>query len=473
MASSFLSLALCTFLVLLSGRTLGQFEQQRPFHTGTTQRFRGRTECRLENLNPSEPSRRIEAEAGFTEYWDENSEPFECAGIAAARHIIQQRGLLQLSFSNAPRIVYIVQGRGMTGEIIPGCPESYQTVQYPQQEERGQRYRDEHQKIRAFRAGDTLVIPAGVSHWCFNDGEETVVMVEVLDTGNAANQLDQNARTFYLAGNVRHQQPGSYEQERAGQEKSGVTMIAGFDEAVLAAAMGVSRETVRKLQGRDDERGHIIQVREELQGIRPWGRQAEEEERREREQGRDNGLEDTICTMRLRENIGDPEKADLFSPQAGRLTKVNSQKLPILNTVRMSAERGHLVRDAILALHWNTNAHAAVYVIRGEGQFQVVGDTGRSVYDGRLRRGQLLIIPQNYAVVTQAGEQGLDWVSFKTNDNAMMSPLVGKASVYAGIPEAVLMNSYRIQREEARQLKQNRYPELTLHSPHYQSQRRD
>ncbi|KAF8370193.1 hypothetical protein HHK36_031770 [Tetracentron sinense] len=73
--------------------------------------FRGQSECRIESLSALEPSRRIESEAGVTEFWDENNEQLDCAGVAAIRYVIQPRGLLLPSFHNAPRLSYIVQGR--------------------------------------------------------------------------------------------------------------------------------------------------------------------------------------------------------------------------------------------------------------------------------------------------------------------------------------------------------------------------
>ncbi|KAI3859144.1 hypothetical protein MKW92_026405, partial [Papaver armeniacum] len=81
-----------------------------------------------------------------------------------------------------------------------------------------------------------------------------------------------------------------------------------------------------------------------------------------------------------------------------------------------------------------------------------------------VREGQILTVPQNFAVVKQAGSQGLEWVAFKTNDNAMISPLVGRISTRRAMPEDVLMNSYRISRDEARRLKFNR-EEMVVFAP--------
>lgn len=67
-------------------------------------------ECQLSRLNSLEPTNRIQCEAGIIESWDPNEDEFRCAGVAIVRHIIEPNGLLLPSFTNAPQLVYIVQG---------------------------------------------------------------------------------------------------------------------------------------------------------------------------------------------------------------------------------------------------------------------------------------------------------------------------------------------------------------------------
>lgn len=129
--------------------------------------------------------------------------------------------------------------------------------------------------------------------------------------------------------------------KRPQQQHSG-NVFRGFDTEVLAETFGVDMEMARRLQGKDDYRGHIIQVERELKIVRP-PRTREEQEQQERGE-RDNGMEETICTARLVENIDNPSRADIFNPRAGRLTSVNSFSLPILNYLRLSAEKGVLYR---------------------------------------------------------------------------------------------------------------------------------
>ncbi|MCL7032352.1 hypothetical protein MKW94_030091 [Papaver nudicaule] len=481
-SSSLVCLGFC-FLFVLNG-CLAQIEQQGGgWQTQQQQQqarhYQGQSECRIENLNAQEPNRRVESEAGVTEFWDQNNEQFECAGVAATRYIIQPRGLLLPSFANAPRLAYIVQGRGLTGALIPGCPETFQSIRQSQQfrgESQQQSSRDQHQKIRSIRQGDVLALPAGVSHWCYNEGETPLVAIVVHDTSSSANQLDRNLRRFQLAGSQQTQtssyqqrQQQQREQTRGQQDIPENNIFSGFNVETLAEAFGVSTETARKLQGQNDQRGNIVFVEGGLQVIKP--RQGEEEEQQEqRYRTTTNGLEETICSMRLKENIANPTRADIYSERGGRITTLNSQKLPILNYIQMSAERGVLHQNALLAPHWNLNAHSVIYVTRGSCRCQIVGNQGRQVFNGQLNQGQMLVVPQNFAVVKQAGNEGFEWVSFKTNDNAMTSPLVGKTSVFRAMPVHVLMNSYQISREEAQRLKNNRFEETMILTPGSRSQ---
>lgn len=119
---------------------------------------------------------------------------------------------------------------------------------------------------------------------------------------------------------------------------------------------------------------------------------------------------------------------------------------------------------------WNINAHSIIYILQGSGRLQIVGNSGDSAFDNHVREGQIIVVPQNFAVIKKASDQGLEWISFKTNDNAVTSQLAGRLSAIRNIPEEVLMNSYDISRDEARSLKYNR-EEVTVFGPGSRSQR--
>ncbi|XP_074575689.1 cocosin 1-like [Curcuma longa] len=479
-----LSLALCLLLPHAALAQLG-FGQQSLGEPWVSQRHLGyRSQCQLERLAALEPTRRVPSEAGFTEYFDQYDEQFQCAGVAAQRRTIQPKGLLLPSFSNAPTLIYVVQGRGITGTVVPGCPETFQSPRqgFEQQWEeevagQSQQFRDEHQRIQFFREGDIIALPAGVAHWCYNNGEVPVVTITVSDPSSNANQLDRQHREFLLAGREKRSQEQSAETEERFRQHLGKNLLSGFELELLAEALGVDKQMVRRVQSQEDNRGEIVRVERGLQVLQPsrWGaeQEAQEQEWEEREQAQEsrdfpyqsNGLEQAYCALKNKQNIGNPVRADYYNPRAGRLTTLNSQKLPILRFIQLSAEKGVLRQNAINAPHWLINAHRIIYALRGSCRMQVVGHRGRTVFDGELRQGQLLVVPQHHVVIKKAQSEQFEWISFNTHENAIANHVVGKTSSFRGLPIEVLMNSYNISREEARRLKFNRGNEMFFFSP--------
>lgn len=82
-------------------------------------------------------------------------------------------------------------------------------------------------------------------------------------------------------------------------------------------------------------------VERDLQVVQPSTSRREEQQFRG---GQGNGLEETICSMKLRVNADDPANADVYNPRAGRCSRINSFKFPILKFLQLSAERGVLYK---------------------------------------------------------------------------------------------------------------------------------
>ncbi|KAI4371924.1 hypothetical protein MLD38_010219 [Melastoma candidum] len=511
-SSPYLSLGLAFLLLFHATTTSAQLVHvtSQPFIQGQgqqlhqprhSQSLRRGEECRLDRLDALEPSRRIEAEAGVTEIWDETHEQLECAGVAFVRHIIRFRGLFLPAFTNAPEIFYVVRGRGLHGAAFPGCPETYEEQRSQESQTRFQEegFRgDRHQKVRRIREGDIVALPAGTTHWIYNDDQTDLVIVSMIHLSNQENQLDQNFRKFFLAGNPNQQEGqqgrrggrwSSWSQRRfrgEGQqeEESFGNIFSGFDPQFISESFNVHPDVARRLQGREDNRGHIVEVQKELDIVHPEYREGEEEREWERERERErgwegterrrrflrragdwsNGLEETICTARLRENINNPVRADVYNPRGGRFTTVNGFSLPILQYLQLSAERVVLYRDALVTPHYYMNCHGVVYCTRGNGRIQIANEEGENVFDGELQEGQLIVVPQAHAVLKKAGQQGFEYIAFRTNDQAMITQLAGRLSVLRGLPDDVVMNAYDVSRDEAREIKYNR-EELTVLSP--------
>uniref|UniRef100_A0A0D3F334 Cupin type-1 domain-containing protein n=1 Tax=Oryza barthii TaxID=65489 RepID=A0A0D3F334_9ORYZ len=418
-----------------------------PWHSPRQGSFR---ECRFDRLQAFEPLRKVRSEAGVTEYFDEKNELFQCTG------------------------------RGSMGLTFPGCPATYQQ-QFQQFSSQGQsqsqKFRDEHQKIHQFRQGDVVALPAGVAHWFYNDGDASVVAIYVYDINNSANQLEPRQKEFLLAGNNNRVQQvyGSSIEQHSSQN-----IFNGFGTELLSEALGINTVAAKRLQSQNDLRGEIVHVKNGLQLLKPTLTQQQEQAQAQYQEvqyseqqqtsSRWNGLEENFCTIKARVNIENPSRADSYNPRAGRISSVNSQKFPILNLIQMSATRVNLYQNAILSPFWNVNAHSLVYMIQGQSRVQVVSNFGKTVFDGVLRPGLLLIIPQHYAVLKKAEREGCQYIAIKTNANAFVSHLAGKNSVFRALPVDVVANAYRISREQARSIKNNRGEEHGAFTPRFQQQ---
>ncbi|KQJ90041.1 hypothetical protein BRADI_4g29131v3, partial [Brachypodium distachyon] len=396
--------------------------------TWQSSRQGGSIECNFDKLQAIEPLTQVRSQAGLTEYFDEQNEQFRCAGVFVIRRVIKPRGLLLPRYHNTPGLVYIIQGSGFVGMAFCGCPETFQEYQCQSQ---SQKLGDVHQRVHQFTQGDVVALPAGVAHWFYNGGNAPVVAVYVFDE-------------FLLAGN------------KNGVLQPGQNIFSGFNAQLLSQAFGINEQTSRIIQNQNDERGEIIRVDKGLQFSKPASGQLSP-----------NGLEENFCSLNPRKNIEDPNRADIYNPRAGSITRLNSQNFPILNLVQMSATRVNLQKNAILSPFWNINAHSVVYVIQGQASVQVVNNQGRNVFNGILRRGQLLIIPQNYAVLKKAESEGYQYIAFKTNANSMVSHIAVKNSILRALPVDVLANAYHISRQEAQNLKNNRGEEIGVLTPNF------
>ncbi|URE36800.1 glutelin [Musa troglodytarum] len=464
-ASVVLSFSLCLLLLCHISRAqlgLGQLGAGEPWMSG--HRYSRVSQCRIEKLSALELTRRVPSEAGYTEYFDQFNEQLQCVGVAASRRTIQPRGLLLPTFSSAPRLVYILDDgpwRMQEGESLEQCSLVAQRRSNPSSKpsNNGSRWQADVRGSETSTSGSTTSVRVTSSRY----PPELRIELQQRRSGCRCDYHLRHEQHRQSTGSPAQVEQGSQIEVRLQQIK-GNNLLSGFELDPLAEALGVDRELVRKIQNLDDRRGEIVRVASGLQVLQAsWMReqevpQPEREPRQECQEGRgcQSNLLEVYCTLKITQNIGDPRLADYFNPRAGRITTSQSDLAPnILRFVQMSA-------NAIRSPHWNVNAHSIVYALRGYSRVQVVGHRGQTVFVGELRQGQLLVVPQYFAMMFQAQRETFEWVSIKTNDNAMVNHFVGKTSALRGMPVEVLMNSYCISREEAMQLKFNRGNELAL-----------
>ncbi|KAM0071368.1 putative 11-S seed storage protein, plant [Helianthus debilis subsp. tardiflorus] len=467
--------------------------------------------CNLQQLYTSQPNQRLEFEGGSIEhYWNINDEQYQCLGTYPSRMTLQPNSLFLPSFQSYPRLLFIEQGEGIVGIQLPGCAETFDTgvqqqhMQQQQQQQQQQPRRmgergmdssaDSHQKVHRFREGDIIAIPAGAVYWTYNDRNQEVVAVIVDDVNNFANQLDFQAKTSFLAGGISSEHIQGQQQFQGHQGRQGQQQIhgqqsrqqgrrrspfggqeeltrdnvyAGFDTELLAEAFNCDPQIMRALQ-ESRNRGVIVQVHQQMEFVTPEEEEQQQMHQRRSRGGPSNGVEETICSAKLVFNLDNQREADVFNRQAGKLNMVNEHKLPILSLMDLSAEKGHLQPNALFSPHWTVNSHTVVYVLNGDAQIQVVSNNGEAVLNEQVSRGDIFPVPQFFAATARAGQNGFEWVAFKTNRAPLKSPLAGYTSVFRAMPLEVITNSYQVSPSQAQSLKLNRETESLLFSPQRQ-----
>ena len=105
--------------------------------------------------------------------------------------------MLHRSYFLTMKQLCFLLGRGFTGLTFPGCPATFQQqfqpfdqAQFAQGQSKSQNLKDEHQRVHHIKQGDVVALPAGIVHWCYNDGDAPIVAVYVFDVNNNANQLE-------------------------------------------------------------------------------------------------------------------------------------------------------------------------------------------------------------------------------------------------------------------------------------------
>lgn len=164
------------------------------------------------------------------------------------------------------------------------------------------------------------------------------------------------SQNFFLAGNPREQSGSRWENwtttprwellSRGRRAGGGTNVFSGLAAETVVESFDINEELARKVQGMDDTRGSMVIVEGGLDVLSP----TQEEERRRREEEREreregrNGLEETLCTLRLVHQLAEATDADKYNPRGGHLTGLNTPNLPVLKYVQLGVDRGVLYK---------------------------------------------------------------------------------------------------------------------------------
>jgi hypothetical protein len=120
----------------------------------------------------------------------------------------------------------------------------------------------------------------------------------------------------------------------------------------LAETLGVEFETARKLQQNQQSRlfarvergGRLTLPAPRSRSLSPYERERERDYvagglHEYNSSANENGVEELVCTLRVKHNADNPEDADVYVRDGGRMNIVNRFKLPVLKYLGLGAER--------------------------------------------------------------------------------------------------------------------------------------
>jgi hypothetical protein len=111
------------------------------------------------------------------------------------------------------------------------------------------------------------------------------------------------------------------------------------------------------------------------------------------------------------------------------------------------------MQNAIISPRYTIGAQSVVYVTRGSVTVQVVDNRGVAVFDGVLRQGQPLVVPEYYVLLAEAGKDGAEYVVYKTDANPVVNRIAGRGSVLRALPVGVIVAAYNVSASEAVKIK--------------------
>ncbi|KAK8458468.1 hypothetical protein SEVIR_3G383500v4 [Setaria viridis] len=361
-------------------------------------------EFAFDRLRPLDPLPEVRAEAGTLQYFDDPNQQLTCAGVFFVRIVVDDRGLVLPRFNDGGTLIFTVQGRGVVAVAFPGCGGE-------------KRYR--------FAQHDVIAVPPGVPAWIYNDdgGNGPLEIVVLFTISGKANQLEPQHRDFSLAGS------------NGDRSKN---IFNGFAVESLSRSLRISQYLATIVQGQMDQRGTIVRVPAGLLQLQPK-----------------NNLNATMAVQFQ----GSEEQEEDVQDEAGDMcrmkvtmklkeTVLTSYEFPILNSVGLSIERGTYKPNTISSPFYTIKAQTVAYLTRGSARVQVVDNRGVAVFDGVLRRGQPLVVPQYYVVIVEAGKDGFEFIAFKTNANPVISNIAGPGSVLCDLSEDVIAAAYNVSNPE-------------------------
>ncbi|MCO5561253.1 hypothetical protein L7F22_014874 [Adiantum nelumboides] len=348
-------------------------------------------------FEPRKPEPIFESDGGRILQWRDPM--MTHMGLMDARIVtVNQQSLLLPQYANSHRLLVVINGCACMGLVLPLGMKA---------------------NIRKISKGEVIAVPRGMPMWIYNDGEEPCTFLTFANIRSPMMHGRHKYEAFHLSG--------AQSENRMGG------ILHGFSKEVLTEAMDVDKQTARRLVENQDGVAIVKISREQRQRRKEFG-----------------AADAEIEGGGLMADFGyqlEKVHRDIVHPRAGQLTVVNGYKLPVLKLLDMSLGCLKLQRRAMKAPGWLTNADHMIYCVKGNARVQVVWPSGKMACDVEMKKGDMMMVPKNYPVTMQAGDDGFDAAIVMNSHMPISMHLTGKDSVFSMIKPEVRMGAFKISEE--------------------------
>ncbi|KAI3788942.1 hypothetical protein L2E82_01725 [Cichorium intybus] len=255
------------------------------------------------------------------------------------------------------------------------------------------------EKVAVIKKGDVIPLPRGVVSWWFNGGETDLTIVFMGETTKA--QVPGEFTYFFMAGLL--------------------GILRGFQSDFVANIFGLSNKDAEDIA--TSQPGVVIVKLK-------------------------NGIEFPNPSEYVKEKLYaaiDTPTADVVVKGGGIVNSLTEKDFPMLAGMGLSARFIRLQGKAMLAPSYVADGSVQIiYVAKGSGRIRVVGADGNPSFDGEVGEGELMVVPQFFAVTVIADEGGMELFSIINTSMPVFEQLAGKDSVWKAISPVVLQSALNI-----------------------------
>lgn len=322
-----------------------------------------------------------EGDGGGYYSWSTSKSPLlKDSKLGAGKLLLHPLGFALPHYADSSKFGYVLQGVCTVGLVTP---------------------KSTKETVVVIKKGDVIPLPSGVVSWWFNGGETDLIIVFIGETTKA--QIPGQFTYFFMAGVL--------------------GILRGFQSDVVAKVFGLNNKEAEDI-ATSQPGALIVKLR--------------------------NGIEFPNASEDVKEKlygaIDTPEpEADVVVKGGGIINSLTEKDFPMLVGMGLSARFVRLKGKAILAPSYVADGSVqAIYVAKGSGRIQVVGGDGTPSFDDEVGEGELMVVPQFFAVTVIADEYGMELFSITNTSKPVFEQLAGKVSVWKALSPVVLQSALNI-----------------------------